>query len=141
MTLDLEEIKKWITELAEPLKKLKRAMAGQQIEDPVKLTEWSNLNERARLTQYQIDAIAFRRLVAQYGGREWAIMDDVANWKEHLSITKDGEQRREEILMTKARTEIPSTITSQTISVPTVETKPPEKKHFWSRKKEEPQKA
>jgi hypothetical protein len=129
--MELKEVKETLEGLAEPLKKFIRAIQGLSPEDYIKMTDWSNLDERARLTQYQIEAIAYRRLVADTYPDYFGIFKITSDIKEHLSVTKEGEQRKEEILMQKAKTQVDL----QPLAIPPVITKP-EKKHFWQKSKQ-----
>lgn len=138
--MEFETLTQWINQIAEPLKRLKRAMQGLPIEDDVfsGLLNVKDVRERARLSQAQIYANGYRRLVSKYGGREFKIMKDVAVMKDVYSICKDGEQRKEAILMQKAKTEV-SVVPSgpQVLGLPEVQTKPKEEKKGWFRGKKE----
>jgi hypothetical protein len=51
------------------------------------------------------------KMLAKYGGEEWKIMEEWADMEEHLFISENGEERREAILMTRAKVESTSPVT------------------------------
>lgn len=133
----LDEIK----ELAEGIRALVRGAQGLSIEDDKfsGLLDIKDIRERTRLNSHQIRGHAYMRLLRDIGGSEWEIMKKRPDMGDHYFIAKDGEQRKEAILLTRAKSEV--RLGSEPLSIPPVETKPQsdKKKHWWSREKKEAQ--
>jgi len=139
--LDLNEVKRYLTELAEPLKKFIRGIHGEAPEDDIfnGLIKVQDDRERARLTQSQGRANAFRELLSAYGGDEWKIMKDIAIMRNTYSIGScEGEQWKDAILMVHARQ---PTTTALALTTPQIQPAPQQqtKKHFWQKEPKQPQ--
>lgn len=139
--LDLNEVKRYLTELADPFKRFIRGIHGESPEDDIfnGLIKVQDDRERARLTLQQGQANAFRELLAKIGGEEWQIMKEVAIMKNIYSVGScDGEQWKDAILMVHARQ---PTMTPISLTTPQIQPSQPQaKKHFWQRIKQEEQK-
>jgi hypothetical protein len=81
---------------------------------------------------------AFRELLANIGGEEWAIMHKVAVMKNIYSVGScNGEQWKDAILMVHARS---PTISPMALTTPQIATAQPQtKKHWYSREQKQPQ--
>jgi len=121
------EMKKKLRNIAEGIRCVVRGMQGLPIEEDAfsGLLDVKDIRERTRVDIQNIFSHSYMRLLANYGGDEWGIMEDVAEMEDHYFIAEDGEQRKEAILMTKAKTEV--RLPDQPISIQKVETKPSEK--------------
>lgn len=133
-------MKKKLRNIAEGLRYVVRGMQGLSLDEDafLGLLDVKDIRERTRIDVQNIFSHSYMRLLADYGGDEWEIMKDVAEMEDHYFIAEDGEQRKEAILMTKAKTEV--RLQDQPISIQKVETKPKEegkKKHFWSKEKQD----
>jgi hypothetical protein len=112
-----------------------RAKLGLSAEDDpfFGLIHVSDPRERARLSEFDF----YGHSVMQLSAKEYPELEiwaKIAEMEDIYSITIDGEQRKEAILMRQSRAEQPSPLT---IQLPQVETKPPEqeqKKKGWFRK-------
>ena len=103
-----------------------RAAKGLPLEEDLfsGLLNVKDIRERTRISSPELYAHSYMRLLKNVGGDEWQIMEDVANMEDHYYISLDGEQRKEAILMTKAKTELQ---VAQPLAIQMPETKPLEK--------------
>jgi len=132
---------KKIKDIAEGLRAIVRGYQGLPIDEDKfsGLLDIKDIRERTRLNTRQIFGHSYMRLLHAVGGEEWEIMRDTANMQDHYFISKDGEQRKEAILLTRAKSEVRLS-TGEPLTIPPVETKPPppeKKKHFWNRSKKD----
>jgi len=116
------------------LQKVFRAKMGLPLRDDVfsGLINVKDIRERTRLSEEQIYSHAYMRELALTYPDLFGIFWDIAEIEDIYFISKDGEGRKEAILMKKI--EQPSPIA---ISLPQVQTQPikQEKKHWWQKSK------
>lgn len=88
------------------IRKIIRAKNGLPVDDDVfnGLIQVKDIRERTRLQEHDIYGHSFMRLLAEEGGEEWAIMAAMADMEDPYFISLDGEQRKEAILLSRART-------------------------------------
>lgn len=112
-------------ELGKGLKNVIRGLQGLPPEGEDTFAGMINvkdIRERTRLpSQHDVYAHSYLRLLSQAGGSEWKICKDIAEMEEHLLISLEGEQRKEAILMQKAKTEV--RIPGQPLELQKVQTK------------------
>jgi hypothetical protein len=135
-------LSKDLDEVVEFIRKTKRAMQGLKSEQDAfdKLLNVEDLRERTRVTRQERKAFTYMELLGDLGGDEWGIMKEAVRYFNVYGIPLDGEQRKEAILMMRAKL---GEQQSQNINVqyPTVSTTPeepqqPEKKKLgWFRRK------
>ncbi len=108
---------------------------GQPIDDDVfsGLLNIKDTRERTRLNEHDVLGHSAMRIMADNWPVEMGIWDQIADMEDVYFIAKDGEQRKEAILMTRAKVEQTSPLTVQ---MPSINTKPeeppkPEKKGFF----------
>ncbi len=138
----LEQIKakfKVLEETVPPfVLKLKRAMLGQSLEEDIYsgLLNVKDIRERTRLSEHDIYGHSMMRLLAA-NYEEMGIWRDIAEMEDPYFISFEGEQRKEAILMQRAKTQMPIMGQPLSVQLPEVETKPqeqkPEKKGFLRR--------
>jgi hypothetical protein len=133
-------------QVAEALKWIQRAIQGLDLEEDKfqGMMNVKDIRERTRIAIGGIRRHVYFRILAQEGARLAKgglnpddIFADVAEQEDVYFIAKDGEQRKEYILLKRSE---PSQVPQNTISIgniPTVETHPeePKKAHFWSKNK------
>ena len=128
--------KKTITLIA----KLIRAKMGLPLTDEVfsGLINVKDIRERTRLIEQQIYEHSYMRELAIAYPDLFNLYWDVADMEDTYFISKDGEGRKEAILMQQARTQAQMPLA---IALPQVQTQPlkEEKKGFFSRGKKEQQ--
>ncbi len=123
MSLDFH---KTIADIAESIRKLKRGLAGQEI-DAEKLDKLIDLNDPrqlARLSEHDYYGHSLM-YVASHSYEELEVYKDIYAVEDAYSITINGEQRKEAILMTKAKSET-QTSSALNIALPSVSTTPTE---------------
>lgn len=122
-----KKFKKNMHDLGEGIRALIRGRQGLSIDEPSfsGLLDIKDIRERTRVNAHEVYAHSYMRLLAQVGGNEWGIMKNVADMEDHYLISLDGEQRKEAILMTKAKTEV--TVQEQPLTVQKVDTTKPAK--------------
>jgi hypothetical protein len=88
------------------IRKIIRAKQGLPTEDDIfsGLIQIKDIRERTRLQEHDVYGHSYMRLLSDLGGDEWEIMLKMANMEDPYFISLDGEQRKEAILMTRART-------------------------------------
>jgi len=130
-------------QVAEALKWIQRAMQGLELEED-KLQGMMNqkdIRERTRISVKGIRRHTYMRILAKTGNgftpNPYHIFDDVADMEDTYLIAKDGEQRKEFILLKRNEPQ-PSLVSIG--GIPQVETKQqltakPKKEHFWSKNK------
>lgn len=131
-------------QIAEALKWIQRAILGQELEED-KLQGMMNqkdIRERTRISVKGIRRHVYMRIVSKQGElraglgglNPYKILEEVADQEDTYLIAKDGEQRKEYILL--KRTEPQQSNVSIGV-IPSVETKlnQQKKEHFWSRNK------
>jgi hypothetical protein len=131
-------------QIAEALKWIQRAILGQELEED-KLQGMMNqkdIRERTRISVKGIRRHVYQRVVSKQGElraglgglNPYKILEEVADQEDTYLIAKDGEQRKEYILL--KRTEPQQSNVSIGV-IPSVETKlnQQKKEHFWSRNK------
>lgn len=139
--MNLKKFAKDIRQVAEAIRALMRARQGLSIDEPSfsGLLDIKDIRERTRVNVYEVYGHSYMRLLEDVGGDEWEIMGKVADMEDHYLISKDGEQRREAIMMTKAKTEV--RMLDQPLTLQKVDTSKPlekeEKKGFWRRGKKD----
>ena len=108
-----EEKQKKLDTVTELIRKLKRAMQGLSADEDVfsGLLNVKDIRERTRIDTRNVYRHTYMRMLANNGGEEWKIMEDWAVMEEHLFISENGEERREAILMTRAKVEQTSPLT------------------------------
>jgi hypothetical protein len=108
-----EEKQKKLDSVTELIRKLKRAMQGLSADEDVfsGLLNVKDIRERTRIDTRNVYRHTYMRMLADNGGEEWTIMKDWAVMEEHLFISENGEERREAILMTRAKVEQTSPLT------------------------------
>lgn len=122
-----------LQEIPEFIRKLVRARMGLPAEDDpfFGLIKVNDPRERARLSEHDMYGHSLMRLAAsEYD--ELEIWGKIADMEDAYSISIDGEQRKEAILMQTARKPEPSSLT---IQMPTVDTKPQEQQQQQTKKK------
>lgn len=96
-------------ELGEGLKSVIRGAQGLAPEEDAfsGLINVKDLKERTRLpTIHDVFAHSYLYTLGEVGGEEWAICKTIATTEEALLISLEGEQRKEAILMQRAKTEV-----------------------------------
>jgi hypothetical protein len=126
--------------IAEAYKWITRAGQGLDL-DPDKYEGMMNvkdIKERTRITTGRIRRSTYCRILAESGDRvgglnPYDIFKDIADTEDTYFIAKDGEQRKEAILLRRTETQTPSAVAN--ISLPQVETQAPtpKKSHWWNR--------
>jgi len=133
-TTSLEQIQVWGEKLkargkalGEFLRSLKRGMQGLTIDED----QYSGLlnvkdpRERTRLSEHDVYGHSLMELAANHYD-ELAIWGKIASEEDIYFIPLEGEQRKEAILMQRARAEVTMAGQPLTVQMPKVETKPPE---------------
>ena len=125
--LSSEERQKKLDSVTEFIRKLKRAMQGLSADEDVfsGLLNVKDIRERTRLDTRNVYRHNYMRMLAANGGEEWKIMEDWADMEEHLFISENGEERREAILMTRAKVEQTSPLTLNLPQMSTQVQEPP----------------
>jgi len=125
--LSESKIVKKLSEVAEGLRRLRRGMQGLPLDEDVfsGLLNVKDIRERTRLNAHEVYAHSYMRMLASFGGEEWSIMGKVADMDDTYLISLEGEQRKEAILMQRAKAviEMPGA-SPAAMSIPKVETKP-----------------
>jgi hypothetical protein len=133
-------------QVAEALKWIQRAIMGLDLEEDKfqGMMNVKDIRERTRIAVKGIRRHVYFRVLGQEGGRlakgglnPYDILIDVADQEDTYLIAKDGEQRKEYILLKRSEaTQVPQN-TISIGNIPNVETRPeqPKKAHFWSREK------
>lgn len=129
-----DQFKEKILELAEAIRRFKRAMQGLPLDDDVfsGLLNVKDERERTRLSEHDVYGHSYMRILAEMQGDEWEILKKIAEQEDIYFISLEGEQRKEAILMQRAKAEI--LMPSETLKVPQVETKPQEQQQKKGRK-------
>ena len=103
------DFEKRMHKIGSGLKNLFRGMQGLPPEGDDMFSgmiEVKDIRERTRVTTHEAYAHAYMRILKDKGGEEWAIMEDIAQQEDKYFIAIDGEQRKEAILMQRAKTEV-----------------------------------
>lgn len=110
---------------AEKLRLIARGAQGLSLDDDSfsGLIHIDDLRERTRINEHELYSHTYMRLLAQLGGDEWSIMKEVADHEDTYLIALQGEQRREAILMNRAKAEI--MMAGQPMVLPQVQTEQP----------------
>jgi hypothetical protein len=113
--------------LGEFLRSLKRGMQGLPIDEDrfSGLLNIEDPRERTRLSEHDVYGHSLMELAATYY-EELAIWGKIAKEEDVYFIPLEGEQRKEAILMQRARAEVTMAGQPLTVQMPKVETKPPE---------------
>ena len=134
-----EETFEKLKKLAEPIRRLVRAARGQSIDEDIfsGLINVKDARERTRLSEHDVYGHSAMQLIADWYRVEMGFWKDIAEMEDSYMISLDGEQRKEAILMARARTQVSLAPTPLAVQVPEVKTKPEEakeeKKGFWRR--------
>ena len=127
-----------LKDLPEFIRRLKRGIMGQPIDDDVfsGLLNIKDTRERTRLNEHDVLGHSAMRIMADNWPVEMGIWDQIADMEDVYFIAKDGEQRKEAILMTRAKVEPQGS--PLTVALPAINTKPEEqpkqeKKGFFHR--------
>jgi len=130
----LEQIREWGEKLRERgkalgefLRALKRGMQGQAIDEDQfsGLIDVRDIRERTRLAEHDVYGHSLMRLLADKY-EEFKIWEQIADMEDRYLISLEGEERKEAILMQRARAEVAMAGQPLTIQMPKVETKPAE---------------
>lgn len=136
-------------QIAEAIKWIQRAIQGLDLEEDKYqgMMNVKDIRERTRISIKGIRRHVYMRILAQEGSRlagvgtlnPFDIFKDVAEEEDTYLIAKDGEQRKEYILLKRTEASQNPQQTVSIGSIPNVETKPqePKKAHFWSRNRTE----
>ena len=138
------ELVEYLKGIAEGIHYLIRGSQGLPPEEEryANLMNLSDRKETTRVTIRQIYEHTYMRAAQKIYGDEMELMQYIADTEDAYLVSKDGEQRREAILMQKARSQ-PANMETLQIVAPNTQTpltQEQHKKHFWSRgeKKNEP---
>lgn len=125
-----EELLGKLNKLAESIRRLVRAARGQSIDEDVfsGLLNVKDVRERTRLSKLEVYAHSAMRLIAGWYPVEMGFWKDIAEMEDVYFISEDGEQRKEAILMQRARTQVQLAPQPVAVQVPEVKTKPEEAK-------------
>jgi hypothetical protein len=120
----LEIIKKPLSEF---VRVLKRAWQGLTIDEDQYsgLLNVKDSRERTRLSEHDVYGHSLMELAANHY-EELSIWGEIAKEEDIYFIALEGEQRKEAILMQRARAEVTMAGQPLTVQMPKVETKPPE---------------
>jgi len=130
----VEQIREWGEKLKERgkalgefLRALKRGMQGLPIDEDQYsgLLNVKDSRERTRLSEHDVYGHSLMELVANHYD-ELKIWGEIAKEEDIYFIPLEGEQRKEAILMQRARAEVTMAGQPLTVQMPKVETKPPE---------------
>lgn len=104
-----------------------RAVQGLPLEEDLfsGLLNVKDIRERTRLSELDVYGHSVMRLIASWYPEEMGFWKDIADMEDHYFISLEGEQRKEAILMQRAKAEIRMAETG-VMQLPKVETKPPE---------------
>lgn len=133
-------------QIAEALKWIQRAILGLDLEEDKfqGMMNVKDIRERTRIAVKGIRRHVYFRVLGQEGSRlakgglnPYDILIDVADQEDTYLIAKDGEQRKEYILLKRSEASQVPTNTISIGNIPSVETKPQEqgKSHWYSRNK------
>jgi hypothetical protein len=142
----VEQIREWGEKLKERgralgefLRALKRGMQGLTIDEDQYsgLLNVKDSRERTRLSEHDVYGHSLMELAANHY-EELSIWGEIAKEEDIYFIPLEGEQRKEAILMQRARAEVTMAGQPLTVQMPKVETKPqeeakPEKKGILHR--------
>jgi len=119
MLIDLGEMRK----LAEIIRMFYRAMKGQTLDEDLfaGLINIKDLRERTRLSEHDVYGHSGMHLIAKWYPEEMGHWKEIADLEDIYFISLEGEQRKEAILMQRAKTAITQPLALQ---MPQVETKP-----------------
>jgi len=116
-----------------------RASKGLPLEEDIfsGLLNVKDIRERTRVSETEAYGHSAMRIIAAMYPDEMGFWKDVAEMEDHYLIALEGEQRKEAILMQRAKAEIRMAETG-VMQLPKVETKPveeakPEKKGLFRR--------
>jgi len=130
----VEQIREWGEKLKERgkalgefLRALKRGMQGLPIDEDQYsgLLNVKDSRERTRLSEHDVYGHSLMELAANHYD-ELKIWGEIAKEEDIYFIPLEGEQRKEAILMQRARAEVTMAGQPLTVQMPKVETKPPE---------------
>ena len=130
----VEQIREWGEKLKERgralgefLRALKRGMQGLTIDEDQYsgLLNVKDSRERTRLSEHDVYGHSLMELAANHY-EELSIWGEIAKEEDIYFIPLEGEQRKEAILMQRARAEVTMAGQPLTVQMPKVETKPPE---------------
>lgn len=121
--------KEKLSDLADFLRKLVRAMKGQTLDEDIfsGLINVKDERERTRLSEHDVSGHSAMQLIASWYPEEMGFWKDIAEMEDIYFIALDGEQRKEAILMQRAKAEIRMAETG-VMQIPKVETRPEEQK-------------
>jgi hypothetical protein len=124
-----KQLKDKLGDIAEFIRKIVRAMKGQTAEDDVfsGLINVKDERERTRLSEYDVYGHSAMQIISDWYPEEMGYWKQIATMEDIYFISLEGEQRREAILMQRAKAEIRMAETG-VMQVPRVETKPQEEK-------------
>jgi len=125
----IERFPRVVNTLADPIRKLKRAVQGLTLDEDFfsGLLNIKDLRERTRVTEVQAYSHSVMRILADLYPYEFGIAKDMAIMEDTYFIAIEGEQRKEAILMTRAKSTIQvQGLAGEGIQIPQVETTPPE---------------
>jgi len=115
-------------EIAEGLRRLKRGLQGLPLDDDIYsgLLNVKDIRERTRVPNWRaVRGRAYMRMLGAAGGEEWAMMTAQAEQIDVYSISFEGEQRKEAILMQRAKATSEINVQAPTMALPQVETNRP----------------
>lgn len=110
---------------------LVRAARGQPLDEDIfsGLINVKDPRERTRLSQLEVYAHSAMQLIAGWYPEEMGFWKEIAEMEDVYFISQDGEQRKEAILMQRARTQVQLAPQQPlAVQVPEVKTKPEETK-------------
>jgi hypothetical protein len=108
-----------IEEFAEQIRMLMRAIDGLSADDRealFKLINTDDIREKTRIQPEAVIAHTYCRLLAEHGGEEYEIYDDIAEFIDHYCISEEGKNWDAAILMERSKNEGPM----QSVTVGTV---------------------